>query len=126
MVAPVDQEAHDDICVSKIVACPASDVGCTHQVQRGDLSEHISVCPILPLKPILLQLQQQQQQIGQLQQQLNAQQQLFSGLQKEFDVERQERERRAKERQEKRQQREKQKQHAILRKRIEFKEDLSN
>jgi hypothetical protein len=36
------------------VSCPGSDVGCTFSAPRSEIDEHIGVCPLLSMKPILL------------------------------------------------------------------------
>ena len=80
-MAPVDEVAHNAVCVAKVVPCPAADVGCEHTCPRGVLSQHTATCTILPLRTILLNQQNMQLQLKETQQQLIQTQQELAQVQ---------------------------------------------
>ncbi len=65
-VPPVEEQAHQEVCQAKEVACPAVDVGCTVTVPRKFLDDHVKTCQLVSQRPILLQLQALTREIDQL------------------------------------------------------------
>jgi len=50
-------QQHHNQCPLEEIACTAMDIGCTKRFLRQHIDDHIRVCPILPLQPFLLSLQ---------------------------------------------------------------------
>jgi hypothetical protein len=58
---------HATTCTKKIVSCPAADIKCDWTGQRNEIQDHVNICPLIKVQPIITELnalvKQQSEQI---------------------------------------------------------------